>query len=85
MVNGKASAASYAKNLEASRLCMRNTIRITSMPLFTRIMIWGGAQATMPGKTVRAQTKLGNALNLLSGGSVFLYYGEELNEGLRQG
>lgn len=58
VVNGKASAASYAKNLEAEQAMYAQYNPDYINAPFTRIMIWGGAQATMQGRTVRHRRSL---------------------------
>ena len=78
VVNGKASAASYAKNLEAEQtLYAQYNPYYINAPFYTNHDM-GRSAGYYVGDNSAAQTKLGNALNLLSGGSAFLYYGEEL-------
>ena len=78
VMNGKASAASYAKNLETEQgmYAQYNPDYINAPS--TPIMIWGRSAGYYAGENSEAQTKMGNALNLLMNGNVFLYYGEEL-------
>lgn len=78
VVNGKASAASYAKNLEAEQtMYAQYNPDYINAPFYTNHDM-GRSAGYYAGENSAAQTKLGNALNLLSGGSAFLYYGEEL-------
>ena len=78
VVNGKASAASYAKNLEAEQaMYAQYNPDYINAPFYTNHDM-GRSTGYYAGENSAAQTKLGNALNLLSGGSAFLYYGEEL-------
>ena len=78
VVNGKALAASYAKNLEAEQtLYAQYNPYYINAPFYTNHDM-GRSAGYYVGDNSAAQTKLGNALNLLSGGSAFLYYGEEL-------
>ena len=78
VVNGKASAASYAKNLEAEQaMYAQYNPDYINAPFYTNHDM-GRSTGYYAGENSEAQTKLGNALNLLSGGSTFLYYGEEL-------
>ena len=78
VVNGKASAASYAKNLEAEQaMYAQYNPDYINAPFYTNHDM-GRSTGYYAGENSAAQTKLGNALNLLSSGSTFLYYGEEL-------
>lgn len=78
VVNGKASAASYAKNLEAEQeMYAAYNADYINAPFYTNHDM-GRSAGYYAGENSEAQTKMGNALNLLSGGNVFLYYGEEL-------
>ncbi len=78
VVNGKASAASYAKNLEAEQaMYAQYNPDYINAPFYTNHDM-GRSTGYYAGENSEAQTKLGNALNLLSGGNAFLYYGEEL-------
>lgn len=78
VVNGKASAASYAKNLEAEQaMYAQYNPDYINAPFYTNHDM-GRSTGYYAGENSEAQTKLGNALNLLSSGSTFLYYGEEL-------
>ena len=78
VVNGKASAASYAKNLEAEQtLYAQYNPDYINAPFYTNHDM-GRSAGYYAGENSEAQTKMGNALNLLMNGNVFLYYGEEL-------
>lgn len=78
VVNGKASAASYAKNLEAEQtLYAQYNADYINAPFYTNHDM-GRSTGYYAGENSAAQTKMGNALNLLMNGNAFLYYGEEL-------
>lgn len=78
VMNGKASAASYAKNLEAEQsLYAQYNADYINAPFYTNHDM-GRSAGYYAGENSEAQTKMGNALNLLMNGNVFLYYGEEL-------
>ena len=78
VVNGKASAASYAKNLEAEQtMYAQYNPDYMNAPFYTNHDM-GRSAGYYVGENSAAQTKLGNALNLLMNGNAFLYYGEEL-------
>ena len=78
VVNGKASAASYAKNLEAEQtMYAQYNPDYMNAPFYTNHDM-GRSAGYYVGENSAAQTKLGNALNLLMSGNAFLYYGEEL-------
>ena len=78
VVNGKASAASYAKNLEAEQtMYAQYNPNYINAPFYTNHDM-GRSAGYYAGENSAAQTKMGNALNLLMNGNVFLYYGEEL-------
>ena len=57
VMNGKASAASYAKNLETEQgmYAQYNPDYINAPS--TPIMIWGAVQATMPGRIAKLRRK----------------------------
>lgn len=78
VVNGKASAASYAKNLEAEQtMYAQYNPDYMNAPFYTNHDM-GRSAGYYVGENSAAQTKVGNALNLLMNGNAFLYYGEEL-------
>ena len=78
VVNGKASAASYAKNLETEQtLYAQYNADYINAPFYTNHDM-GRSTGYYAGENSAAQTKMGNALNLLMNGNAFLYYGEEL-------
>ena len=78
VVNGKASAASYAKNLEAEQtMYAQYNADYINAPFYTNHDL-GRSTGYYAGENSEAQTKMGNALNLLMSGNAFLYYGEEL-------
>ena len=78
VVNGKASAASYAKNLEAEQtIYAQYNEDYINAPFYTNHDM-GRSAGYYAGENSAAQTKMGNALNLLMNGNAFLYYGEEL-------
>lgn len=78
VVNGKASAASYAKNLEAEQTMYEAyNANYINAPFYTNHDM-GRSTGYYAGENSEAQTKMGNALNLLMSGNAFLYYGEEL-------
>ena len=78
VVNGKASAASYAKNLEAEQtLYAQYNADYINAPFYTNHDM-GRSTGYYAGENSAEQTKMGNALNLLMNGNAFLYYGEEL-------
>ncbi len=78
VVNGKASAATYAKNLEAEQtLYAQYNADYINAPFYTNHDL-GRSAGYYAGENSEAQTKMGNALNLLMNGNAFLYYGEEL-------
>ena len=78
VMNGKASAASYAKNLEAEQaMYVQYNPNYINAPFYTNHDM-GRSAGYYAGENSEAQTKMGNALNLLMNGNVFLYYGEEL-------
>ena len=78
VVNGKASAASYAKNLETEQtLYAQYNADYINAPFYTNHDM-GRSPGYYAGENSAAQTKMGNALNLLMNGNAFLYYGEEL-------
>lgn len=78
VVNGKASAASYAKNLEAEQtMYAQYNADYINAPFYTNHDL-GRSTGYYAGENSEAQTKTGNALNLLMNGNAFLYYGEEL-------
>ena len=78
VMNGKAPAASYAKNLEAEQaMYAQYNADFINAPFYTNHDM-GRSAGYYAGENSAAQTKMGNALNLLMNGNVFLYYGEEL-------
>ena len=78
VMNGKASATSYAKNLETEQgMYAQYNPDYINAPFYTNHDM-GRSAGYYAGENSEAQTKMGNALNLLMNGNVFLYYGEEL-------
>ena len=78
VMNGKASATSYAKNLETEQgMYAQYNPDYINAPFYTNHDM-GRSAGYYAGENSEAQTKMGNALNLLMNGNAFLYYGEEL-------
>ena len=78
VVNGKASASAYGRSLAeyAATYASYNPNYINA-PFYTNHDL-GRSAGYYAGENSEAQTKMGNALNILMSGNVFIYYGEEL-------
>ena len=78
VVNGKASAASYAKNLEAEQaMYAQYNPDYINAPFYTNHDMARSA-GYYSGDDSEKQMKIAQAMNLMMSGSAFLYYGEEL-------
>lgn len=78
VVTGKSKALSYAKNAASEEeLYDSYNADYVNAPFYVNHDL-GRSAGYYAGENSLAQTKLGNALNLLSAGNAFLYYGEEL-------
>lgn len=78
VVNGKSPALSYGRALveSATGYAANNTDYIDA-PFYTNHDM-GRSAGYYAGDNSQAQTKIGNAMNILMSGNVFIYYGEEL-------
>lgn len=78
VVNGKSSAASYGKALvESAKEYASYNEDYIDAPFYTNHDM-GRSAGYYAGDNSAAQTKIGNAMNILMSGNVFIYYGEEL-------
>jgi len=78
VVNGRQKASTYGKMLvEANQLHESYHADYVDAPFYTNHDLARSA-GYYAGENSVAQTKIGHALNLLTSGNVFLYYGEEL-------
>ncbi len=78
VVNGKSQASSYGKALvESAREYATYNEEYIDAPFYTNHDM-GRSAGYYAGDNSAAQTKMGNALNILMSGNVFIYYGEEL-------
>lgn len=78
VLNGKANALSYAKFMvENEALYAGYNEDFINAPFYTNHDM-GRSAGYYAGEDSEAKTKMGNAMNILMGGNVFLYYGEEL-------
>ena len=78
VMNGKSPATAYVNaQLHEKEMCEVYNSNYISAPFYTNHDM-GRSAGYYAGENSPAQTKMGNALNLLMSGNVFLYYGEEL-------
>ncbi len=78
VVNNKSSASLYGKSLaEAAATYSTYNANYIDAPFYTNHDL-GRSAGYYAGENSEAQTKMGNALNILMSGNVFIYYGEEL-------
>lgn len=78
VVNGKSPASAYGRALaQAQESYAKYNKDYINAPFYTNHDM-GRSAGYYAGDNSQAQTKMGNALNLLMSGSAFLYYGEEL-------
>lgn len=78
VVNGRQKASSYGQALaESSQVFAAYNPAYIDAPFYTNHDM-GRSAGYYAGDNSLAQTKMGNAMNLLMSGNVFLYYGEEL-------
>lgn len=78
VLKGTQKATAYGKALEAEQaLYASYNPDYISAPFYTNHDL-GRTAGYYAGDNSEAQTKMGNAMNLLMSGNVFLYYGEEL-------
>ncbi|MDD6571709.1 MAG: alpha-amylase family glycosyl hydrolase [Thermoflexaceae bacterium] len=78
VVNGKADASSYGRNMtDGDALYSQYNADYIDAPFYTNHDM-GRSAGYYAGANSLAQTKMGNALNILMSGNVFIYYGEEL-------
>ncbi|MBO5336373.1 MAG: alpha-amylase [Lachnospiraceae bacterium] len=78
VVNGRQKASTYGKmQVEANQLHESYHADYVDAPFYTNHDLARSA-GYYAGENSVAQTKIGHALNLLTSGNVFLYYGEEL-------
>ncbi|MBP3338752.1 MAG: alpha-amylase [Lachnospiraceae bacterium] len=78
VVTGQSPASFYGKNLvEAATTYENYNPNYINAPFYTNHDL-GRTAGYYAGENSEAQTKIGNALNILMSGNVFVYYGEEL-------
>lgn len=78
VMNGKSPASFYGKSLlDIVSKCLPYSENYISAPFYTNHDL-GRTAGYYAGDNSEAQTKMGNALNILMTGNVFVYYGEEL-------
>ena len=78
VVNGRTSASAYGAALEKEQETFgQYNAGYINAPFYTNHDL-GRSAGYYAGENSLAQTKMGNGLNLMMSGNVFLYYGEEL-------